>query len=141
VITRTITTFLHFKESDSSGGIVIRGVHVHHLILGVVLLLLTGYAWLLLLGTGREAGRWSSRVTCATYGVSAALILDEFALLLNLRDDYWDRQGRESITAASVFAALLTLTVVVSPMVRVLLRELHHQGHARRMARRDRRGR
>jgi hypothetical protein len=134
VITRTITTFLHYKASDSSGGIVIRGVHVHHLVLGVVLLLLTGYAWLLLFGGGRDSGRWSSRVTSAAYGVSAALILDEFALLLNLRDVYWERQGRESITAVSAFAALLTLSVVVSPMVRVVLRPLHDGRRGRRAA-------
>ena len=71
IVTRTITTFLHYRESDSSGGIVIRGVHVHHLIFGVLLLLLTGYAWLLLVGGGRESGPWSGRITSAAYGVSA----------------------------------------------------------------------
>jgi hypothetical protein len=132
LVTRTITTSLHYRASDSSGGIVIRGVHIHHLVFGVVLVLLTGYAWLLLVGVGRTPGEWTSRITAAVYGVSAALILDEFALLLNLRDVYWERQGRESVEALAGFAALLALGVFVAPVVRAILRARYEARRARR---------
>jgi hypothetical protein len=42
---------------------------------------------------------------------AAALTLDEFALWLNLADDYWTAQGRESIDAVVVFGTLLMLGV------------------------------
>ena len=42
------------------------------------------------------------------------LILDEFALWLNLRDVYWQRQGRESVDALAAFARLNTM---VRPML------------------------
>ena len=45
------------------------------------------------------------------YGIAAALTLDEFALWLNLRDVYWEREGRESIEAMAVFGGLLGLGV------------------------------
>jgi hypothetical protein len=46
------------------------------------------------------------------FGGGAALTLDEFALWLNLEDDYWTKQGRESIDAVALFGALLALSVL-----------------------------
>src|SRR5262249_52897497 len=97
-------------------------------------LLLTGYAWLLLVGSGRDSGRWSGRITSAAYGIAAALILDEFALLLNLRDVYWEEQGRESVEALSVFAGLLALSVFLAPLIRAFLRARYEARRARRSA-------
>ena len=42
---------------------------------------------------------------------AAALTLDEFALWLDLHDDYWDKQGRKSIDAVAYFGGLLTMGV------------------------------
>jgi hypothetical protein len=45
-----------------------------------------------------------------SYGIGAALTLDEFALWLNLdAADYWSSQGRESIDAVVLFGALLAI--------------------------------
>lgn len=61
----------------------IGSTHVHHLVWGILLLLLVGYLWLVEVGSGRSEGaRWSSRLTATLYGVGAALTLDEFALWL-----------------------------------------------------------
>ena len=43
------------------------------------------------------------------YGAGSALTLDEFALWLNLQDDYWTKQGRESIDAVAIFGSLLAV--------------------------------
>jgi len=43
--------------------------------------------------------------------VAGALTLDEFALWLDLHDDYWDAQGRKSIDAVALFGGLLTMGV------------------------------
>lgn len=88
------------------------GTHVHHSTFGIFGLLGVGYVWVYRYGLGEHPGsRWASRVSAAGYGVAAALTLDEFALWLDLKDDYWDSQGRKSIDAVAVFAGLLTMSV------------------------------
>jgi hypothetical protein len=79
-------------------------LHIHHLVWGILILLLVGYAWLI-----QPSSRWISHATALAFGVGAALTLDEFALWLNLSDVYWAQQGRESIDAVVIFAALLTV--------------------------------
>lgn len=88
------------------------GRHIHHLVWGILLLLLVGYAWLIELGTGAtSSSQWSGRLTSMLFGVAAALTLDEFALWLNLRDVYWEREGRESFEALALFGGLLAVGV------------------------------
>jgi hypothetical protein len=89
-----------------------RGRHIHHLVWGIILLLTVGYAWLLELGTGAmSSSQWSGRLTSMLFGVAAALTLDEFALWLNLRDVYWEREGRESFEALALFGGLLAIGI------------------------------
>src|SRR5215467_2378324 len=81
--------------------IYIRGTHVHHLVWGILLLLVVGFCWLIEVGTGERASSLlASRLMSLLYGVGAALSLDEFALWLNLQDTvYWTREGRASLDA------------------------------------------
>ncbi len=87
------------------------GAHIHHSTFGIFGLLGIGYLWTYRFGVGKRTPEWASRVTATTYGVAAALTLDEFALWLDLHDDYWDAQGRKSIDAVAIFAGLLTMGV------------------------------
>jgi hypothetical protein len=123
-ITRGITTFLHYHGAGPNGGIVIGGVHIHHLVFGIVGLLLIGYGWLLLFGLETEPPRWAFRLTGFGYGAASALVLDEFALWLNLKDVYWQRQGRESVEALAIFAGLLLWAVLIAPFARAVWRYL-----------------
>jgi hypothetical protein len=86
------------------------GRHIHHMTFGIVGLLSVGYLWLLEIGINEQ--RWASRATAIGYGAGAALTLDEFALWLNLADDYWTTKGRESIDAVVLFGSLLSLSVL-----------------------------
>jgi hypothetical protein len=86
------------------------GRHIHHMTFGITGLLAVGYLWMLEIGIAEP--RLFSRVTAALYGSGAALTLDEFALWLNLEDDYWSRQGRESIDAVALFGSLLGLSAI-----------------------------
>ena len=52
-----------------------------------------------------------SRITASMYGIAAALTLDEFALWMDLNDDYWDAAGRKSVDAVVLFGGLLTSQV------------------------------
>jgi len=96
------------------------GRHIHHMTFGITGLLAVGYLWLLEIGTNEH--RRSSRVTSLVYGSGAALTLDEFALWLNLEDDYWTKQGRESIDAVVMFGSLLSLSVLGKGFFSELLR-------------------
>jgi len=96
------------------------GRHIHHMTFGITGLLSVGYLWLLEIGVRED--RRSSRVTSVVYGAGAALTLDEFALWLNLADDYWTKQGRESIDAVVLFGSLLSLSVLGKGFLAELLR-------------------
>lgn len=89
--------------------VVVRGRHIHHLVWGILILLFVGYGWLLDLGRSHSpTSILMSRLMSVSYGVGAALTLDEFALWLNLEPDaYWSSSGRLSIDAIILFGALL----------------------------------
>ena len=93
------------------------GLHIHHLVWGILLLLLVGYVWLLEIGVGSS---WMASLTAIAFGVGAALALDEFALWLNLSDVYWERQGRVSIDAVLIFGGLLSVGIWGWPFFRGL---------------------
>lgn len=89
--------------------VVVRGRHIHHLVWGILILLFVGYGWLLDLGRSHSpTSILMSRLMSVSYGVGAALTLDEFALWLNLQPDaYWSSSGRLSIDAIILFGGLL----------------------------------
>jgi hypothetical protein len=88
------------------------GRHLHHSTFGIIGLLSCGYVWTYQWAIGFDPSRrWSSRTSAVAYGVASALTLDEFALWLDLQDDYWDKQGRKSIDAVALFGGLLTMGV------------------------------
>jgi hypothetical protein len=106
-ITHSIRAGIGPFQNVSAGG-----THIHHSTFGIFGLLGLGYAWTYRWGIGPEPGkRWPSRVTAALYGVASALTLDEFALWLDLEDDYWNKEGRKSIDAVVIFAGLLTIGI------------------------------
>ncbi len=95
------------------------GRHIHHLVIGIIMLLLVGYGWLADVGTGEDdSSILLSRLMAILYGVGAALTLDEFALWLNLRDVYWSPAGRSSIDAVILFGALLAASAWGAPLLR-----------------------
>ncbi len=88
------------------------GEHLHHYMWGIGLLTAVGAVAV----RGEERHRRHPAVAIS-YGSGLALIVDEFALLLDLKDVYWAKQGRISIdvgiggiaVAGSYFAALPVL--------------------------------
>lgn len=121
-VVRTLTFLIH-NDIGPFHNIEMRGRHIHHLVWGILLLLLTGYGWLLQAGTGAHGSRtWAGRIMSMAYGVGAALTLDEFALWLNLRDVYWEREGRSSFEALSLFAGALAVAQLGGPFLRAVFR-------------------
>jgi hypothetical protein len=76
-------------------------LHVHHLVFGIVLLLLCGF-----LEFAFRAGKPWLDILAVGFGIGAGLTLDEYALWLHLEDVYWAEEGRKSVDAV-VIAALL----------------------------------
>ena len=107
-ITHNIPPF-HFVQ--------VGGRHIHHLVFGILILLLVGYGWLCEIGVGTSGSSiFVGRLMSILYGVGAALTLDEFALWLNLRDVYWSREGRSSFDAIILFGALLAAGTWGAPL-------------------------
>jgi len=91
--------------------VVVHGHHIHHLVWGILILLLVGYGWLLDLGRlHTPLAIFFSRLMSVGFGVGAALTLDEFSLWLDLEpDSYWSSAGRLNIDAIIFFGALLAV--------------------------------
>ena len=100
------------------GNISVGGEHLHHYMWGIGVLS----------GVGAVAVRGDERhrrhpAVAVSYGAGLALIVDEFALLLNLRDVYWARQGRISIDIGVGGIALAGSYFAALPVLRRLQRE------------------
>jgi hypothetical protein len=74
------------------------GLHVHHLVFGIVMMLFAGFLLALQLDSP-----WME-LSAAAFGIGAGLTLDEYALWLQLEDVYWAEEGRRSVDAVIVAA-------------------------------------
>jgi hypothetical protein len=76
-------------------------VHIHHVVVGVLLVMASGVTLVALSVNGNELEYTAIAIV---FGIGAALVLDEYALILHLSDVYWEEDGRTSVDA--VFAAV-----------------------------------
>ncbi|MFN2581546.1 MAG: hypothetical protein ABR498_02250, partial [Candidatus Dormibacteria bacterium] len=106
VTTRLVTARIRSGEGDLHNWS-IGGVHVHHQVFGIVIMLITGC-----LEFTYAPGGVGTDILAAFFGIGAALTLDEFALWLRLDDVYWSAQGRESIDAVFIAVAITGLLLV-----------------------------
>jgi hypothetical protein len=83
------------------------GLHLHHLVWGIVLILLSGF-----LGFAVNPVSPWNEILAGVFGVGAGFTLDEFALWVYLRDVYWAQEGRRSFDAVIV-ATVLGLLVLL----------------------------
>jgi hypothetical protein len=88
------------------------GVHLHHLVFGIVTMMAAGA--LGFLSFGRSP---ATEICAAFFGIGAGLTIDEFALWVYLEDVYWAEQGRSSIDATVIAAAGMGLVLIgASPL-------------------------
>ncbi len=95
--------FLPFKNIETASGL-----HIHHFVWGIFLLLIVGF-----LALNLEAQTWHPWLAIP-FAIGAALVLDEFALWLRLEDNYWAKEGRLSVDVVVWVAALLGLYYVTA---------------------------
>jgi hypothetical protein len=103
VLTRGYTRIARVRGWGSGS---VHGVHLHHVVVGIVLALASGA---LIIGF-EPVDSLFDLFLCAVFGAGAAMILDEFALVFRLKDVYWSDEGRSSIDAVIV---ALTVGVLV----------------------------
>ncbi|MFF8385527.1 hypothetical protein ACF053_18025 [Streptomyces kanasensis] len=108
LITRTVTRLIRAGRGPFRN-VTTGGVHIHHVVPGVVLTLVGGFGALGALGSGSHTA--AGLVCAVAFGAGAGLVLDEFALILHLDDVYWTEQGRKSVEAVVLTAALVGLVL------------------------------
>jgi hypothetical protein len=104
---RTSTHMIRAQVSWWPGNVSVGGTHIHHLVWGILLLLICGY-----IGVAIHPGDPWRDIVAVLFGVGTGLTLDEFALWLNLKDVYWSKEGRRSIDAVVIAAALSGMLLV-----------------------------
>jgi hypothetical protein len=90
------------------GNVTPGGLHVHHVVFGVVVMLVAGAGGF---SSISQRTPWAE-IFPALFGCGAALVLDEFALILHLRDVYWAEQGRTSVDAVFLAVAVCGLLLL-----------------------------
>lgn len=89
------------------GGVESGGVHLHHFVWGIFLMLGSGF-----LGIGLHLHEPWGGIDAAVFGVGAGLTLDEFALWTRLEDVYWSEEGRSSLEAVAIVGIVGLLVVI-----------------------------
>ncbi|RKE19281.1 phosphatidylglycerol lysyltransferase domain-containing protein [Streptomyces sp. TLI_171] len=90
------------------GNVTPGGMHIHHVVFGQAVLLICGVGAFAIRGDG---GSWWNLLGFG-FGVGAGLVLDEFALVLHLKDVYWSTQGRTSVDAVMLAVVMIGLLLV-----------------------------
>jgi hypothetical protein len=97
------------------------GEHLHHYMWGIAMLAGVGAVGINAPGEARR-----HPIVPLAYGAGLALIVDEFALLLDLQDVYWAKQGRISVDLGIGTVALGGTGFAATPILRRLI-----SGHGR----------
>jgi hypothetical protein len=98
---RTSTHMIRAQVKWWPGNVSVGGTHIHHLVWGILLLLVCGYIAVAI----APDSPWRE-IIAVLFGIGTGLTLDEFALWLNLKDVYWEKEGRKSIDAVIIAAGV-----------------------------------
>ncbi|ATW48119.1 hypothetical protein ACWGJT_28230 [Streptomyces xantholiticus] len=105
LITRTVTRLIRAGRGPFRN-VAPGGMHIHHVVPGVLLMVIGGFG---AVGSGTHGG--GAAVCAVIFGMGAGLVLDEFALILHLADVYWTEQGRQSVEVVVLATALALLVL------------------------------
>ena len=103
-----LVTWLIRIDANDVGDVSAGGVHLHHYLWGI--LLLAGVAIFGLVDRSPKARSWMG----IALGIALGLIVDEVALLITLRDVYWDSEGWSSVAVAISLIGVAGTALVLS---------------------------
>jgi hypothetical protein len=98
---RFSTRMIRAEVSWWPGNVSPGGLHIHHLVFGIVFMIVAGFAAFAI----QPNSPWFE-IAAGLFGIGMGLTLDEFALWLHLEDVYWSEEGRSSVDAV-IFAAII----------------------------------
>jgi hypothetical protein len=104
---RFSTRMIRAEVSWWPGNVTPGGLHIHHLVFGIVFMMGAGF-----LGFALQPSSPGLEILAALFGIGMGLTLDEFALWLHLEDVYWSEEGRSSVDAV-IFAAIIGGGIIV----------------------------
>ena len=104
---RTSTHMIRAEVSWWPGNVSVGRTHVHHLVWGIFALLIFGY-----IGVVAAPDSPWHEIVAILFAIGAGLTLDEFALWLELKDVYWEKEGRKSIDAMIIAGCLAGMALV-----------------------------
>ena len=84
------------------------GTHIHHMVFGIITIMVVGWFGVV----NEDLGSPGREICAVLFGIGTGLTLDEYALWLNLKDVYWEKQGRASIDAVIIAASVAGLFLV-----------------------------
>jgi hypothetical protein len=110
LLTRGVTCLIRAQRGPFAN-LAVGDLHLHHMVWGAWLALASGIAQFAFM-----PGKPWNAVLAVAFGVGSALMLDEFALMVYLRDVYWSDEGRRSIDAViTMLVAVGMLAIPVAP--------------------------
>jgi lysyl-tRNA synthetase, class II len=104
---RTSTYMIRAGVSWWPGNVSVGGTHVHHLVWGIFAMMIFGY-----IGVVHQPPAPWQEIVAVFFGIGMGLTLDEFALWLELKDVYWEKDGRKSVDAMIIAAGLAGMALV-----------------------------
>lgn len=104
---RMSTHMIRAQVSWWPGNVSVGGTHVHHLVWGICAMMITGYFGLVV----QPDSPWQEIIT-VLFAIGMGLTLDEFALWVDLKDVYWEQEGRKSIDAMVIAGCIAGMVLV-----------------------------
>jgi hypothetical protein len=104
---RTSTWMIKNQVSWWPGNVSVGGTHVHHLVWGIFAMMIFGYV-----GVVHQPDSPWREIVSVFFAIGMGLTLDEFALWLELKDVYWEKDGRKSIDAMIIAGCLAGIVTV-----------------------------
>ncbi|MGW2487655.1 hypothetical protein ACWCV9_10585 [Streptomyces sp. NPDC001606] len=103
LVTRVITRLIRAGKGPF-GNVSAGGLHIHHVVPGVLLTVVGGFG-----AVASDRHGAGAAVAAVVFGMGVGLVLDEFALIVHLDDVYWTEEGRKSVEVVVLTGALVGL--------------------------------
>jgi hypothetical protein len=104
---RTSTHMIRAQVSWWPGNVSVGGTHIHHLVWGICAMMIFGYV-----GVVHQPDSPWREIVSVFFAIGMGLTLDEFALWVDLKDVYWDKEGRKSVDAMIIAGCIAGMLLV-----------------------------
>jgi hypothetical protein len=104
---RMSTHMIRAQVSWWPGNVSVGGTHIHHLVWGICAIMIFGY-----IGVVHQPDSPWREIVSVLFAIGMGLTLDEFALWVDLKDVYWEKEGRKSVDAMIIAGCLAGMLMI-----------------------------